>query len=73
MSRYIEKDGIFDNLYKIEEESSTFHLKQSYDEHFAKRLICKECNGDKFNVGAGDRYTAIKCVTCEWEQCIHEG
>jgi hypothetical protein len=50
-----------------------FHIGQPYEKKVAGKLVCKLCGGDHFYVGRGDYYTAIKCVKCEWEKCIHEG
>lgn len=37
------------------------------------KLECGECGGDEFNVGTASWYTAIRCTTCGWELCVHEG
>lgn len=60
-------------FWRLAPESSTFHIGQNYDKHPAQVVSCLGCGGDKFVVGRGDYYTAIKCPACEWEQCIHEG
>ena len=57
--------------YLITEEE--FHIGQSYDDYGAATIICKNCLGRDFNVGIGSHYTAIRCVVCEWEICIHSG
>lgn len=58
--------------YKIEQRGD-FHIGQIYDEEPAETYICKKCGADKFIVGAGDYFTALKCTNCGWEMCIHEG
>jgi hypothetical protein len=50
-----------------------FHIGQSYEEEPAKVIACRTCGGKRFNVATGSYYTAIKCISCEWEQCIHNG
>ena len=82
MDRYTKEKGIHDpyedsfsleDLYKIESEPSIFHIGQSYEAFPAKKLACKSCGGDEFNVGGASYYTAIRCTKCEWEDCIHDG
>lgn len=36
-------------------------------------LKCNKCGGNEFHVAQGFRYTAIRCVKCEWECGIHSG
>ncbi len=50
-----------------------FHIGQGYENKVVDTCYCKHCGGDKFNVGAGSYYTAIRCINCEYEICIHEG
>lgn len=52
---------------------SVFHIGQCYGEKVAATVVCKRCGSANFFVGRGDYYTAIKCPTCAWEICIHEG
>ena len=74
---YTEQDGVFDyggeKFYIVEDFPSVFHVGQSYADKPVKRLICKGCGGDNFNIGQGDYFTAIRCQACKWECCIHEG
>jgi hypothetical protein len=51
----------------------TFHIGQGYFEEVDTALMCKKCRGTAFNVGQGEYHTSIKCPTCGWELCIHEG
>ena len=53
-------------------DEDIFHLGD-YTEEPVKKLICTLCGGDNFKVGSGSHFTAIKCVKCEWEWCVHEG
>ena len=62
-------EGILMGLEKREE----FIVKQGYEEERTKTIVCKICGADNFKVGQGGYFTAIKCLTCEWEICIHEG
>jgi len=50
-----------------------FHIGQCYEEEPASRLECKVCGSKQFIVGQGSYYTALKCPTCLWEICIHDG
>ena len=59
-------------LQKVEHDQS-FHIGQSYEEKAAITMQCIFCLGREFNVGVGNYFTAIRCVKCEWELCIHEG
>lgn len=54
-------------------KDSLFHIGQSYENEVAETLFCKNCGGNQFNVGQGGYYTAIRCVKCKWEKCIHQG
>lgn len=53
-------------------DNDLFHIGQGYDNRAAQQIKCN-CGCDKFYVGEGDYYTAIKCSNCELELCIHEG
>jgi hypothetical protein len=39
----------------------------------AKKLVCKHCGSDKFEVGTAYCLTAIRCPNCLYEISIHEG
>jgi hypothetical protein len=54
-------------------EDNTFHLGQLYEDDAAKLIYCKKCKSREFNVGQGSYFTAIRCVNCHWEICIHDG
>lgn len=67
---YIEPN--FDTvLEKVEDDE--FSIGQSYEEGPALKLRCKLCHGSHFIVGVESYYTAIKCVNCKLELCIHSG
>jgi hypothetical protein len=50
-----------------------FHIGQCYEDSPAETVACKLCNSTSFNVGTASYYTAIKCVNCGWECCVHNG
>ena len=57
-----------------ETDEPIFHIGKTYREQSpAKAIQCRLCNGTQFNVGVEYCFTAIKCVKCGWELCIHEG
>jgi hypothetical protein len=62
-----------DELLAFDRESRPFHIGQCYEESKAQPLKCNKCGGNEFHVAQGDYYTAIRCVHCEWECCIHNG
>lgn len=59
--------------YLEEKEEIEFNIGQCYADEPAKTLVCKHCESDKFKVAQGDYFTAVKCVNCEYEVCIHDG
>ncbi len=61
--------GSLDCLYGTVLEDE-FHIG---DVSQARKHICKLCGGDKFQVGSDEYFTAIRCIRCKWEVCIHEG
>lgn len=67
---YIES---FEDPYTKIEDDETFHIGQSYEDMAATTIACAYCGGRTFNVGVGSCFTAIRCPSCEWEACIHEG
>ena len=66
-------DGKSDYFLIKDDETVQFHVGQSYSKKVATGIACSICGGNKFNVGHGDRFTAIKCANCQWEMCIHDG
>jgi ribosomal protein L37E len=72
-----DQDGIplkYDLLEKTIEKKvdGKFHVG-SMGQDPAKSIVCRKCGSTQFNVGQGSYFTAIKCVKCEWEICIHDG
>lgn len=57
----------------LENTNEEFSIGQLYDDHGAYKQICQKCGGDKFEVGIGSYYTAVRCPTCLWEVCVHDG
>jgi hypothetical protein len=60
-----------DGLYAL--TGDQFHVGQGYEKKAAREVGCAICGGREFNVGAGSYYTAIRCVSCRWEVCFHDG
>ena len=54
-------------------EDTTFSIGQSYQDVAATTLICKFCQGSTFNIGQGSYFTAVKCVQCGQQSCVHDG
>lgn len=63
----------FGSNFVASEQRNEFHIGQSYEEKTCETLYCKHCGSDKFKVGQADYFTALKCTTCEYEICIHDG
>ena len=63
----------YESFFVEVDTDETFHIGQSYENTAAKTLECRHCGGREFNVGQGGYFTAIRCVRCEWEECIHDG
>lgn len=78
---FTKERGVFESLYssdiddyiEVEKTPTLFHIGQDYEKEPASKTICKLCRGSEFNVGQGSWYTAIRCTTCKWEVCIHNG
>lgn len=62
----------WDDVLK-EELDGKFQIGQVYDKEPASTLICKKCGTDKFNVGFGTYFTAIRCPNCKYQYCVHNG
>lgn len=62
-----------DEPYDKVESIDLFHIGQSYEDKAATTIQCTACGSTEFNVGKGSFFTAIRCVKCEWETCIHNG
>lgn len=72
---YIDDEGIErqTNTHYKHVQRNDFHVKKSYDKETCATLVCNICGCDKFTVGQGSYFTAIKCDKCGWERCIHDG
>jgi len=62
-----------EGLLLFDESIPMFHIGQCYEKVKAKPIKCGLCGGNHFHVGQGEYYTAIRCVNCNWETCIHSG
>lgn len=77
---YTKEKGIF-NRFEEEDDSSphklsknsNFHIGQDYVDTPIPKIECIKCGGDKFEVGTAGYFTGIRCPSCGWECCIHEG
>lgn len=56
-----------------ESDEDVFHIGELCSNQAAELVKCKICGGSNFNVGRGNYYTAIRCLECQWEVCIHDG
>ena len=72
-NKLVDDEFVSTEDYLLEVEQGDFEIGQSYEDTPAKTLVCKFCGSDKFKVGVGDYFTALKCETCEYQICIHEG
>lgn len=57
----------------VNETTDRFHIGQSYEDTLDVVLECKFCGGLDFRIAQGSCHTAISCVKCEYEICIHDG
>jgi hypothetical protein len=62
-----------DSEITFTKDDGVFHIGQCYVEKVASTLYCKNCGGNHFNVGISDYFTAVRCINCEWEICVHNG
>ena len=54
-------------------DEAQFHIGQSYADAPARTIRCVKCRGIVFNVCSDAYFTGIRCVTCGWEMCVHDG
>ena len=66
--KYPDEDEFMEEV-----QDDRFHIGQCYEDEACKTVKCRKCGGDKFHVGKGNHFTAIKCPVCGWELCIHDG
>jgi uncharacterized OB-fold protein len=65
---------VIDQLEAIEyikETDKEWDAKDFKDRHIFE-IQCLKCGSTHFKVARGEYYTAIKCVICDIEICIHE-
>lgn len=67
------KQPEFEDVLQDLPNDETFIIGQCYEDKAATTLSCKKCGSTSFNVGQGACYTAIKCVNCSWQLCVHLG
>ena len=68
---FVSGVGYFEGeLYDLVDDG-TFHIGD--DKEVAQTVVCRRCRGRDFNVGKGGYYSAIRCLACGWEACIHDG
>ena len=67
------KEPAWHDVFVKLEDDKTFKIGQCYEDQAATTIACKKCGSHEFNVGQGSYFTAIKCVKCDWQICIHEG
>lgn len=65
-------DGRAEPNLVTKRDDGLFHIRD-YKDKIAKTYVCAKCGGNVFQVGTGSYFTAIRCVTCGWELCVHEG
>lgn len=67
---YVDEKGIKRNI------NTHFKDVQNHDFHIEQvnsTAICNLCGSNKFIVGLGDYFVAIKCDKCGWERGIADG
>ena len=72
---YVDEKGVerYCNTHFKHVQRNDFHVKRIYAKETCVTIVCKSCGADKFTVGQGGYFTAIKCDKCGWERCIHDG
>jgi len=63
----------FKEVIKKLPDDDSFQIGQIYDDRPVTTLSCAKCGSDEFMVGQGSYFTAIRCPSCKWELCIHDG
>lgn len=61
------------NPVEEDPDGAPFHMGQIYENESAAPQRCRICKGTAFNVAQGSYFTALRCVKCQWEVCVHEG
>ena len=65
--------GDWDDIPFKSTTNKPFLKGQGYTKKKAQMFECTKCGDSKFEVGQDDYFTAIRCVKCKWEACIHDG
>lgn len=76
MEDFWAPEGFLQHKHEEETEKTeevVFHVGLSVGQRVARALKCKTCGGVEFFVAQAEYYTAIKCTTCLWEACVHDG
>jgi hypothetical protein len=58
-------------MNKVEREQPT-SAEPAWSESM-KTVRCSQCGGQHFYVGQIPYETNVKCVSCGWEECVHDG
>ena len=69
----VKEEHPYQEDYLEEKKYIEFKVGQSYEKIPARTLYCKHCGSDIFKVAKGDCFTAVKCINCKYEVCIHDG
>lgn len=69
----ITPDSMEYNKLIMVEKDNLFHISSYSNQEPIETIKCTLCGGNEFNVGKDTFFTAIKCVECGYEVCIHEG
>lgn len=57
----------------LRDSNELFHCGQSYTKRVASVIECRVCKGKEFNVARDSYWTGVRCVTCKYEVCVHDG
>jgi hypothetical protein len=58
--------------YEVKDDG-LFSIGQVYEDEPAKTCYCSYCGDNKFYVGRASYFTAVMCISCKREFCIHDG
>lgn len=62
----------YDRFYELKDDG-LFSIGQIYEDEPAKTYYCRYCGKNEFYVGGGSYFTAVMCISCKRELCIHDG
>ena len=71
IGKWFEEEHISDVVLRPRGDFTA--VKQVYDDQYPETFVCRNCGSDKFIVGHGGYFTAIKCDKCNYEICVHDG